>query len=188
MLKISVTHFTGFSCYGSRHLCTRINNRHRKHTVLLHSRHCWHFMENIKVFSFSKFFCNSYTRSQVNSTDLLFILGEPLVAEDTCALSTDAQGHLMVHGHAHADGMAHYDNVWHTQSENLSRLKADGVVSILISHSILRLWYCRDFTYLWSLFDRVWGGIRSSVHCLILMRDCKKYEFKVIVFFFNHSQ
>lgn len=48
-------------------------------------------------------------KKKVKST-YLFITSEPLVFEDTCALSTDTQSHLMVHRHTHGDGVAHYDN------------------------------------------------------------------------------
>lgn len=44
------------------------------------------------------------------STNLLVIISEPLVVEDTCALSADTQSHPVVHGYTHRNRMAHYDN------------------------------------------------------------------------------
>lgn len=98
----------------SRQLCTWMIMW--VYTVVIHRRLCYSsivFKADILTSDVS--FCNSEI-----STYLFFILREPLVAEDPCALGTDTQSHLMVHRYTYRDRMAHYDNFWNKSSKYLS--------------------------------------------------------------------
>lgn len=49
--------------------------------------------------------------TSIHLSYLIVHLTEPLVFQDTCALSTDAQSHLMVHRYTHRHRLAHYDKI-----------------------------------------------------------------------------